>query len=207
MNNEQTNKYGGKFWNERYSSYEWVYGTAPNKFFKAELDKLNPGKILLIGEGEGRNAVYAALSGWQVDAVDFSTVAKEKALKLAEQNSVSINYEIADLSDYQMKMEKYNAVAIIFAHLNKNIRDRIHSDICKALKPKGTVISEVFAKEQLGRASGGPQNTDMLYSTEELRKEFKELNIKYLNKIIINLNESEHHEGEAVVVRMVAEKN
>ena len=77
------------FWDERYSNKEFVYGTLPNQFFKDQLDKLKPGKILMVGEGEGRNAVYAAKLGWQVDAIDSSNVAKEKAAKLAELNKVN----------------------------------------------------------------------------------------------------------------------
>lgn len=206
MNIKSNGSHNGTFWDERYLSEEWIYGIEPNNFYKEELDKLKPGRILLLGEGEGRNAVYAAVSGWEVDAVDFSKVAREKALKLAKQNSVSINYELADLYNYKIKHEKYNAVAIIFAHLNKTLRQRIHSDLYTALKHEGTVILEVFEKEQLGRTSGGPQNIDMLYSTEELQEEFKELKILYLKKLILHLNESKHHEGEAAVIRLVAQK-
>jgi len=42
------------FWDARYSSKEFVYGKEPNDFFASELNKLNPGKMLLPGEGEGR---------------------------------------------------------------------------------------------------------------------------------------------------------
>ncbi len=71
------------FWDKRYSEEEFAYGTTPNEFVKSVIDKLKPGKALFLGEGEGRNAVYAASLGWNVDAVDFSESAKEKALKLA----------------------------------------------------------------------------------------------------------------------------
>ena len=48
------NKYKSTFWDERYSSEEYVYGTEPNKFFKEQLDKIpTPGKLLLPGEGDG----------------------------------------------------------------------------------------------------------------------------------------------------------
>jgi hypothetical protein len=56
------------FWDERYADEEYVYGTTPNQYFKQELEKLTPGKILLPGEGEGRNAVFAATQGWKVTA-------------------------------------------------------------------------------------------------------------------------------------------
>lgn len=200
------NKFGGEFWDERYSSIEFVYGTEPNIFFKDELDKLKTGNILLLGEGEGRNAVYAAANGWNVDAVDFSIIAKEKALKLAEENSVSINYEITDLLAYKPKSNYYNTAAIIFLHLNPKIRSGVHSKVVDSLKPGGTLILEVYEKEQLGKYSGGPQNIDMLYSKEELRNDFVNMNIIVLEKKIITLNESNQHNGEAVVQRLIAVK-
>jgi len=206
MNNELTNKFGGEFWDERYSSSEWIYGTEPNRFFREELDKLNSGKILLLGEGEGRNAVYAALSGWQVDAVDFSKVAREKALNFAKQNSVSINYKLADLSGYELESDCYDVIAIIYSHLKKVVRERIHSSIYTALKAKGIVILEAFDKDQLGKNSGGPQNIDMLYSVDELAEEFARFRINTLEKKIVTLDESIHHKGEAVVVRLIASK-
>ncbi len=206
MIDKSMNKFGGKFWDERYSSTEFVYGTEPNTFFKDELDKLKTGNILLLGEGEGRNAVYAAVKGWNVDAVDFSIIAKEKALKLAEENSVSINYEITDLAEYKPKSNYYDAAAIIFLHLNPKIRSNVHSKVVDSLIPGGTLILEVYEKEQLGKDSGGPQNIDMLYSEEELKNDFNNMKIIVLEKKIINLNESEHHKGEAVVLRLIAVK-
>ena len=89
------------FWDERYSSEEYVYGVEPNQFFKQVLDKIPvPGKLLLPGEGEGRNAVYAAKCGWLVDAYDQSINAQKKALKLAEINDVIINYSVVDLAKF-----------------------------------------------------------------------------------------------------------
>jgi len=200
------NNFGGQFWDKRYSSSEFVYGTEPNIFFKDELDKLKPGNLLLPGEGEGRNAVYAAAKGWNVDAVDFSKIAKEKALKLAEENSVTINYEIADILEYKPKSNYYDSAAIIFLHLNPKIRSGVHSNVVDSLKSGGTLILEVYEKEQLGNKSGGPQNIDMLYSKEELENDFVNVKIITLEKKILNLNESEQHKGEAVVLRLIAVK-
>jgi SAM-dependent methyltransferase len=206
MTDKSMNKFGGEFWNERYSSIEFIYGTEPNIFFKDELDKLKTGNVLLLGEGEGRNAVYAAAKGWNVDAVDFSTIAKDKALKLAEENSVSMNYEIADLSEYKPKSIYYNSAAIIFLHLNPIIRGTVHSRVVDSLKPGGTLILEVYEKEQLGNDSGGPQNIDMLYSKEELEEDFAKMNIMVLEKKIVTLNESEQHTGKAALLRLIAVK-
>ena len=69
-----------EFWNERYAEPEFAYGVLPNDFFKNQLDKLKPGSILLVCEGEGRNAVYAAKNGWKVEAFDSS----EQAMKITK---------------------------------------------------------------------------------------------------------------------------
>jgi hypothetical protein len=46
-----------EFWNERYANEEYAYGEEPNEFFKQELARLQPGRILLPADGEGRNGV------------------------------------------------------------------------------------------------------------------------------------------------------
>lgn len=70
-------EYPSKFWESRYEGQGYVYGTQPNRYFQLDAFK-EPGRLLLLAEGEGRNAVYAAEKGWQVTAVDFSAKARER---------------------------------------------------------------------------------------------------------------------------------
>jgi len=196
------------FWNERYSVKDYIYGTKPNQFFKEQIDKLKPGKLLLIGEGEGRNAVYAAKLGWQVDSIDSSSVAKEKALNLAKQNTVRINYETADIHTHNFPPNTYDAIGIIFLHINEN---QIESEILykklnDSLKIQGKIILELFSKNQLGKNSGGPQDLSMLCSIELIRKYFPKLKHEILNEETINLAEGNFHQGEASVIRYVGVK-
>lgn len=58
------------FWDKRYAEEGLAYGDAPNQFLRRELDQLDPGLLLLPAEGEGRNAVWAAVNGWKVHAYD-----------------------------------------------------------------------------------------------------------------------------------------
>ena len=55
------------FWESCYGNDEYIYGKTPNLFFKNAIDQMEPGKLFLPGEGEGRNAVYAAEHDWDVD--------------------------------------------------------------------------------------------------------------------------------------------
>jgi 2-polyprenyl-3-methyl-5-hydroxy-6-metoxy-1,4-benzoquinol methylase len=200
-------KYANDFWNERYSSKEYVYGENPNHFLKEQLEKITvPGKLLLPGEGEGRNAVYAAKLGWEVDGYDQSTAGKFKAIKLADKNNVKINYQIADLLEFTSSKDKYDVIAIIYVHLNTKLRKSFNEKIIEALKPGGKIILELFSKEQLGKSSGGPQDLEMLYSLDEIKKDFSSLKSIILKEETINIEEGEKHSGEANVVRFVGEK-
>ena len=199
-------KFGNEFWNERFSTDEYIYGKNPNKFFKEIIDELKPGRLLLLGEGEGRNSVYAALKGWEVDAVDFSQTAKEKALKLAKKNNVSINYTISNLADFILYKNCYDVIGLVFIHLKPDVRKVVHKRIVNSLNNNGRVILEVFEKDQLGKDSGGPQSKEMLYSKEELENDFRELKIHLLEEKTISLDEGDKHKGDASVIKFVGEK-
>jgi len=195
------------FWDERYSSKEYVYGKEPNQFFKKQLYKIiPPGKLLLPGEGEGRNAVFAAKLGWQVEAFDQSSVAKLKALKLAEENNVTINYSIVNLAMFTTQKNFYDCAAIIFVHLATDFRSEFHKKIMDSIKPKGKIILELFSKNQFGKNSGGPQDLNMLSSIEEIENDFRQMRPILLKEETIFLYEGEKHSGQSSVIRFVGEK-
>ncbi|HSI91059.1 MAG TPA: class I SAM-dependent methyltransferase, partial [Adhaeribacter sp.] len=128
-----------QFWNERYSKPEMAYGREPNDFFAEQLRFLEPGRLLLPAEGEGRNAVYAAAKGWQVQAFDYSAAGRDKAHKLAKEAGVTINYELTDAGDFTCEPETFDAVALIYAHFPPELRSQVHARIIKCLKPGGTL--------------------------------------------------------------------
>ena len=196
------------FWNERYSVKDYIYGTQPNQFFKEQIDKLKPGRILLLGEGEGRNAIYAAKLGWQVDAIDSSSVAKGKALNLAEQNKVSIHYHVTDIHSYNFPSSTYDTLAIIFLHINESETETkiLYQKLNDTLKKSGIVILELFSKNQLGKKSGGPKDLSLLCSVERIQKYFPNLKHNILREENIMLSEGEFHQGEASVIRYVGVK-
>lgn len=194
-------------WNDRFASDEYVYGEHPNLFFAETLSRLNPGELLLPGEGEGRNAVWATRQGWDVTAIDYSESGREKALQLANRFMVDFsNYIIADLEDYKLEDESFDAIALIYLHLPPALRTKVHQDFMQALKPGGVIIIEAFHTNQLRYDSGGPKNVDMLYTTDMLRAEFESLQINQLTYSTEILNEGRYHQGQAALVRMVAQK-
>lgn len=199
--------YNSNFWDDRFSGEEFIYGMEPNQFFKEQIDKIpKPGKLILPGEGEGRNAVYAARAGWQVDALDQSKIAKQKALMLAQQYGVQINYKVIDLNNFSPKKNSYNAAAVIFVHLPPAERVELHKKLIGSLTKGGIILLELFSKNQLGKESGGPQDISMLSSVEEIQSDFENMKTILIEERNLYLNEGSKHSGEASVIRFVGEK-
>ena len=194
-----------KFWEDRYSEREYVYGEQPNVFLQNELMKLEPASILLPADGEGRNAVFAAKQGWDVTAFDLSTMAKIKALSLAQKNKVDISFEVSSVLNFQSD-RKFDVIALIYAHFDVDIRIKSHQHLINLLKPGGVLIFEAFSKKQLSYNSGGPKDLKMLFSIEEMKSEFSGLTIQYLEELGINQKEGKYHQGKSSVIRMVAKK-
>ena len=196
-----------EFWDLRYNDIEYAYGKEPNYYFKAFIDSHTAGKILLPGEGEGRNAVYAALKGWEVTAVDQSIEGWKKAMKLADQNNVSIEYMVQNLIELCSKNEIYDAVAMVFLHLPPEIRTTIHQNLIKQLKPGGWMVVEAFSKKQLGRNTGGPPVLEMLYDKRILQDDFGDLEIVEIYEKIETFDEGPFHQGESALIRMIVKKS
>src|SRR6056297_2053258 len=188
-------------WDERYNRSEYIYGTEPNLFLKDFIEKNKPGRLLLPGDGEGRNSVYAAKSGWQVTAFDSRKVAKTKALKLARQMNVSIQYDVCSVMNFDTE-HKFDLISLIYLHLEPNIRKSFHKKLVEHLNEEGHILLEVFSKEQIYHSTGGPKNPDMLYSIDELKDDFDGMNIKFLEKTTTYLSEGTHHNGQANVIRL-----
>ena len=194
-------------WEQRYAADEYAYGEEPNAFFKRCLDRLPaPGRLLLPGEGEGRNAVYAARQGWKVDAFDFSAAGRDKALRLAERHGVHIDYEVADYETAHIEPGAYDVVALIFTHTHESIRRTVHRRLATALKPGGHLLLEAYSPEQLAYGTGGPPTAKLLYALEDLREDFSELEIVELEKVEAEIHEGRYHTGLASVVRLVAKR-
>ena len=195
------------FWAARYEAEAYAYGTEPNAYFRHQLAKLTPGRLLLLAEGEGRNAVHAALKGWQVDAVDFSAEGRAKAMRLAATRGVQLNYQLGDVTALHWQQDgPYDAIALIYAPLLPAARRAVHTTAAASLAPGGHLILEGFTPRQLGLPSGGPKDPAMLYEPADLATDFAALQLLENQELGIVLHEGTFHEGPAQVVRLLARR-
>lgn len=192
-------------WDQRYAGDEFVFGTKPNDFLVEHVGCLS-GPVLSLAEGEGRNAVYLASMGFEVYGVDSSAVGLEKAQKLAAARGLQIHTELADLSTYLPTENFYGSVISIFAHLPPNIRKLLHARVERALKPGGIILLEAYAKAQINRNTGGPNDLNLLMSREEIEAEFPHCEIILSREIEREVQEGPLHNGLASVFQFIAKK-
>lgn len=194
------------FWNERYKGKEYIYGMNPNRFLVEQLRDIPPGRILFPCDGEGRNSVFAAKNGWLTEAFDNSEVGMSKAMQLAKYNSVMLSYRLADVQSVEYPRDKFDVIALLYAHFTPETRTALHYKVISWLKPGGIVILEAFNPEQINNTSGGPKDASMLYTEEMLNSDFNGLQTQISRTETIVLDEGAYHQGKADVIRYVGIK-
>ena len=195
------------FWEQRYSEKGWAYGTEPNVFLSAQGAHLKPGmKVLVAGDGEGRNGVWLAQHGLDVLSVDYSSAGLRKARELAIAKGTRLNTECVDLTRWRWPVAAFDVVVSIYLHFAPDVRTVMHRAMLQALKPGGMLILEAFNKNQLQYKSGGPPVAAMLYSGDELRADFTGAHIEILEEEVAELNEGKYHVGPGAVLRLILRK-
>jgi len=188
-------------WDERFAGEGYVYGTRPNAWLASMAGRLRAGsRILSLGEGEGRNAVWLAQQGHQVEAVDGSAVGLAKAQRLAAERGVELATRVADLATYRPEPASWDAVVLIFVHLPPSLRAAVHAGAEAALVPGGRLVIEAFTPRQLAFGSGGPRQPELLYEVSTLRSDFPSVTWEELGEEEIDLDEGPLHRGRAAVV-------
>ncbi len=148
-------------WNKRFKGKEFALGKEPNPFLKKYLPFLPIGKALDIAAGEGRNAVFLALHGFEVDAVDISEEGLRKVRKSAKEAGVRVHTIRSDLDVYPIEEKKYDLDCQFLLSQAKppsedeegvkegregHLRD-IHSRSQEARRPR-TQTSQIFSKTE-----------------------------------------------------------
>ncbi len=194
------------FWNEKYNNSDYVFGASPNGFFKEQIDGLKPGSILLPAEGEGRNAAYAAMQGWDVTAFDNGNIGYRKAIELAKSKHVNIRYFIDGFEEVKVEDRQFDALALIYAHVPSKKRTPWFEKMITLLKPGATVIFEGFSIDQLRYLSGGPRSKEMLFTEETILDIFQSLTQVKVWKEVISLTDGQLGSKRASVIRMLGTK-
>ncbi len=194
-----------EFWNSKFSREGFLYGLKPNSFIASKANFfLENAKILCLGEGEGRNAVFLAKKGFDVTAIDASDIGLSKLQQRAKEENLNIKTICMDLNDWKVKGE-YDVIVASFLHMHKNERAQLFKMIDDSLNIGGLFVGEFFSVKQLAYQSGGPKDENLLYTTEDFKKYFSSYENEIKEQITI-LDEGKGHQGEACVIRVFVQK-
>ena len=193
-------------WNARFANDDYVFGTEPNEWLRRHAAVWPAGaKVLCVADGEGRNSVWLARQGYQVEAFDISEVGVAKAKRLAQANQVQVDYAVAGCDDFAWRPQHYDGLAAIFVQFaDPALRTRLFRHMVESLKPGGTLVLLGYTPKQLEHGTGGPKVLSHLYTEDLLRQAFADLDIQTLNAYETDLAEGAGHHGRSAVIGLVA---
>ncbi|OUR98904.1 hypothetical protein A9Q84_05690 [Halobacteriovorax marinus] len=132
------------FWDKKFSGDEYLYGKAPAKFLSENYSYIPlAAKVLDVGMGEGRNAVFLARKGYNITGVDISAVAVRKSRRLAAEYGIRINTVVSSMEDFKAKRASYDAI-LVFYYVDR----KLNRKLIQWLKPGGLLIYESHTKRQ-----------------------------------------------------------
>jgi SAM-dependent methyltransferase len=192
-------------WNRRFASEHYVFGEAPNAYLQSQAAHLVRGTALAVADGEGRNGVWLAQQGLQVDAFDFSDNAIRKAQALAHSKQQHVNWVCSDWQSFDWKPARYdNVVGIFFQFATPEERTTLFARMLDSLKPGGTLIIQGYTPRQLDFNTGGPGKLAHLYDEALMLDAFGELDILDLRTYEAEITEGTGHQGMSGLLGLTA---
>lgn len=158
-------------WDERYASGAYVPRTRPSPFLLDWLDRIPVGRALDLATGTGRNALALAQAGFEVDALDISTVALDRARTEAGRRGLPIRWVEADLDADPLPGEGYDLITVL-RYRNPRLWPRLVS----CLAPHGWLLIEHHLQTSLQDVTG-PRDAAFRLAPGELLEAFHDLRI------------------------------
>jgi 2-polyprenyl-3-methyl-5-hydroxy-6-metoxy-1,4-benzoquinol methylase len=200
---------GADFWNKRFDTPDYIFGKAPNEYLEiqAKHHLKQRDSVLCVADGEGRNSVWLAKQGMRVDAFDLSDIALKKAIALAQEEAVQVQFSLASSDTWVWQPNHYDAVVGIFIQFADPVmRVRLFAQMISTLRPGGILIIQGYTPKQLEFKTGGPSILEHLYTEDMIRDLIGDLEPIDLCVYEKALSEGPKHTGMSALLGLVARK-
>ena len=161
-----------EFWDARYASADKVWSGNPNPRLVEHVADLPPGEALDVGCGEGADAIWLASQGWQVTAIDVSTVALDRAATRAAEVgpdvAARITWRQADVLSWDPAPLQFDVVSAQFMHLPEDARESLHCRLAAAVRPGGTLLIVGHHPSDLETTAGRWNCPGLLFTADEI---------------------------------------
>ena len=124
-------------------------------------------RVIDIACGGGRNALYLARRGWQVDAIDISAFALERIRTVTAAEGLPVRCIERDLEPAASALQEFGDQRYNLALLIRYTNLPLLKSIARALVPGGYVIAEMHL--QTDKAVAGPRSPRFRVAPNELR--------------------------------------
>ncbi len=159
-------------WERRYSEGSYTARTHPTALLEEWLTRLPRGRALDMACGAGRNALYLAAAGYQVDAMDISAVALARGAARAVELGVEVNWINVDLDTAELSPDSYDLV-VVARYVNRGITDALMA----SLREGGHLVYEQHFFTD--REVDGPRSQSFRLRPNELLEMFRDLRVLY----------------------------
>lgn len=180
-------------WNERYQGEGYLFGKEPCLSIRNHFQILKKGRTLDVAMGEGRNAIFLAKNGFQVEGIDASSRAVEKAKAFASAERVTLEAKTQNLDFFLMPLMKYDSVVMTYFRP----MPRFFSEIRRGLVHGGTFVLEAHTIDQMRNAPNPNVEIADCYKPNEVLGLLKEFQVLYYREI---------PEGNSYTVQAIALK-
>ena len=188
--------FGGdiSYYENDYRREEYFWGIQPSdmclKVLKL-LPPIRPLKILDIGCGEGKDAVFFARCGYDVSAFDVSEAGLEKTKRLADNAHVNVRTFRADMWDYRLD-EKYDVLFSSGAlhYIKPELRDEVMENYKAHVTDNGIVALHVFVKKPFISAPPEKEENSFNWKSGQLFTYFHDWYIEHCAEYVFDCNSS-----------------
>ncbi|MCM1578317.1 MAG: class I SAM-dependent methyltransferase, partial [Ruminococcus sp.] len=136
---------------DRYSSPGYYWGEEPSRMCYEVMKILPPTRrlrLLDVGCGEEKDAVFFARNGYEVSAFDISQTGIDKAKRLAEAHGVNVSFFQADICDF--RLDSWFDVIFssgVFHFIPEKLRREIFGNYISRTAEGGVHAMNVFVKK------------------------------------------------------------
>lgn len=179
---------------DEYAHDEYYWGLEPSKLcytVLALLPPTKPLKLLDIGCGEGKDAVFFARNGYLVTAIDIAEPGIEKTKRLADKIKVPVNAYKVNLLDYRLD----TSYDILFSngvlhYLRPELRQEIFSNYQQQTSIGGIHVLTAFVSKPFIPAPPEKESNAHNWISGELLSFYKNWLIKESSEIIFDCHSS-----------------
>ncbi len=164
-----------KYWDEKYSTEEFIYTKVVNRFIAelcGDLEVSGSKRAIELAGGEGRNAVWLAKQGWHVENVDFSQKALDKYLTLALEEGVAeiCSATCADALKFEPLVSPVELAVIGYLQIPEAQLEVATRRIAGYVADGGHLMGVWHSRDNLVGGFGGPRDPDVLPNVETITK-------------------------------------